>query len=262
MEERYEIEEVLEVAKEAGRILLQNGAEIFRVEDTMARIASHYGVKDHNFYVLSNAVFVNGSSPQGEGFYTTLADVPMKGAILEKVVMVNQLSRDINKCNYSLQQARAKLKEIDSIKPKPWWEVVLGSILATAGFCGIFGGGMLDCTASAVVGFLMGFFMAYVFPHLSKIAGNILGSALAAALCILFWSFGFGTGLSQMIIGSVILFIPGVAFANGIRELAAEDYVSGVIKLLDAILVFFCITLGVCISLFVHGLIFGGMITL
>ena len=33
-------EEVLRLASEAGRILLQNGAEISRVEDTMERIAS------------------------------------------------------------------------------------------------------------------------------------------------------------------------------------------------------------------------------
>ena len=37
--------EVLETAMEAGHILLENGAEIFRVEETMERIAAHYGVE-------------------------------------------------------------------------------------------------------------------------------------------------------------------------------------------------------------------------
>ena len=45
-------EEVLRLASEAGRILLQNGAEISRVEDTMERIATHYGVQGENFFVL------------------------------------------------------------------------------------------------------------------------------------------------------------------------------------------------------------------
>ena len=41
--ETYDSKEVLDFASEAGRILLENGAEISRVEETMERIASHYG---------------------------------------------------------------------------------------------------------------------------------------------------------------------------------------------------------------------------
>ena len=45
---------VLDLAMEAGRILLDAGAEIFRVEETMKRIAKAYGiekfVKYRNFY--------------------------------------------------------------------------------------------------------------------------------------------------------------------------------------------------------------------
>ena len=53
--------EVLEVASIAGHILLENGAEISRVEDTMERIASHYGVDSGHFFVLSNGIFTTGS---------------------------------------------------------------------------------------------------------------------------------------------------------------------------------------------------------
>ena len=34
---------VLDCAMQAGSILLKNGAEIFRVEETVARMCSHYG---------------------------------------------------------------------------------------------------------------------------------------------------------------------------------------------------------------------------
>ena len=52
--------EVLEVASEAGHILLENGAEISRVDDIMERIAAHYGVRSGNFFVLSNGIFTTG----------------------------------------------------------------------------------------------------------------------------------------------------------------------------------------------------------
>ena len=46
----------LDLAYEAGSILLENGAEISRVEETMRRIATHYGVEDEDFFVLSNGI--------------------------------------------------------------------------------------------------------------------------------------------------------------------------------------------------------------
>ena len=58
--EQADLTEVLEVASKAGHILLENGAEISRVEDIMGRIASHFGVDSGNFFVLSNGIFTTG----------------------------------------------------------------------------------------------------------------------------------------------------------------------------------------------------------
>ena len=58
--EDADLAEVLEVASKAGHILLENGAEISRVEDIMSRISSHFGVDSGNFFVLSNGIFTTG----------------------------------------------------------------------------------------------------------------------------------------------------------------------------------------------------------
>ena len=50
--------EVVELALLAGHILLENGAEIFRVEETMERICAHFGVESASEFVLSNGIFV------------------------------------------------------------------------------------------------------------------------------------------------------------------------------------------------------------
>ena len=54
-------DKVLEFASEAGRVLLENGAEISRVEETMERIASNYGEEGEKFFVLSNGIFTTGN---------------------------------------------------------------------------------------------------------------------------------------------------------------------------------------------------------
>lgn len=41
---------------QAGELLLENGAEIFRVEETMDRICRHYGVESASQFILMNYI--------------------------------------------------------------------------------------------------------------------------------------------------------------------------------------------------------------
>ena len=251
--------EALAVASEAGHILLENGAEISRVEETMERIASHYGVDSKSFFVLSNGIFTTSSFNK----YANVEFIPFKGTQLDKVVAVNQLSRDIVSGKYTLDEAQARLQEIRTMPPHPVWEQVLASALGSAGFCIVFGGGMLDCAASFVCGILLWLFVLYVTaPHMSKIVGNIVGGLFVTGLCILFHRAGFGHSLPNMIIGAIIPLIPGVPFVNGVRDLANEDYIAGATRLLDALLVFFCIAAGVMLAFVCDRLVTGSMIVL
>ena len=45
-------DEVMKLAMQAGELLLENGAEIFRVEETMDRICRHYGVESASQFIL------------------------------------------------------------------------------------------------------------------------------------------------------------------------------------------------------------------
>ena len=91
-------------------------------------------------------------------------------------------------------------------------------------------------------------------PHLSKIVGNISGGALVTAICILLFTAGIGDHLNFMVIGSIMPLIPGVPFTNSIRD------ISGSVRMLDALLVFFCIAIGVGIGFSLIGGMMGGML--
>lgn len=252
-----ETSQAMEVATMAGHILLENGAEISRVEETMDRIASHYGVDSRNFFVLSNGIFSTGRR------FASVEFIPFKGTQLDKVVAVNQLSREIERGGYTLQEARERLKQIRAMKSKPKWEQILASALGSAFFCIIFGGSLADSVVDFFSGALLYFFVLNVFaPHLSKIFGNICGAALATLFCLLSYRLGFGDSLGNMIIGAVIPLIPGVSFTNGIRDIANEDYIAGMTRMLDALMVFFCIALGVMLVFIVDGRITGSIIAL
>lgn len=257
--ETFTSEDVLEVASEAGHILLENGAEISRVEDTMERISSHYGVHTGHFFVLSNGIFTTSSSNK----YANVEFIPIRGIQLSKVVEVNRLSYRIAAGKVSLTQARAELDAIRDEPMKPAWEQIVGSAFGAAGFCAVFGGGIMDCAAAFVVGTLLYLFLLFVSSrYLSKIVGGICNSLVATLLCLASYRLGFGSSLSNIIIGAIMPLIPGVPFVNGVRDLADSDYIAGTTRLTDAMLGFFCIALGVGTSFVLDGSIFQGMIEL
>ncbi len=67
---------VMELALQAGHLLLENGAEIFRVEDTMDRICHHYGVESGNEFVLSNGIFITAGDDR-EKFFAKVQHIPV-----------------------------------------------------------------------------------------------------------------------------------------------------------------------------------------
>ena len=247
----------LDLAYEAGSILLENGAEISRVEETMRRIASHYGVEGEDLFVLSNGIIATDKN------YARSRFIPIKGASLDKVVAVNQLSRKVEQGEYSLEKLEYRLKQIRAMKGKPAWEQILASAVGSAAFCIIFGGSFMDSLASFIAGLILWVFMLFVASkQLSRIVGTASGGLIATLICFGLYRIGLGNHLSNMIIGAIIPLIPGVAFTNGIRDMANEDYIAGVTRLLDAMLTFFCIALGVAMAFVLDMEIFGEMLVL
>ena len=254
---------VLETAMEAGHLLLENGAEIFRVEETMERICRSFGVAQCSFFVLSNGIFTTGGQADGPsgGQFARVQHIPVKGTQLDRVVAVNQLSREIAQGKYTIDQVRGELERIRTMPGKAPWLQVLASGVGSGAFCFLFGGSLADSGAAFAAGLLLYIFVLWAAaPHMSRIIGNILGGALVTMICVGCRAIGFGDNLNSMIIGSIIPLVPGVSFTNGIRDLADGDYISGSVRLLDAILVFLCVAIGVGVTLSIYHRIGGRIV--
>lgn len=262
MEETHTDKEVAQLALQAGYILLQNGAEIFRVEETMDRICLHYGVRSFNSFVLSNGIFVTAfcHTPDGEEIFARVRHLPFCGTRLDKVAAINQLSREISDGKYTVSQAREQLSRIRNLPGKRNRTQILASGVGSAAFCILFGGNFSDGAAAFVAGFLLYcFLLGFGNRHLSKIMGNIAGGLLVTLICGLLYRCGLGQDMHAMIIGSIIPLIPGVAFTVAIRDIANGDYISGAVRMLDAMLVFFCIAFGVGAGIYVLHFWMGGV---
>ena len=70
---------------------------------------------------------------------------------------------------------------------------------------------------------------------------------------------GLGITLGPMISGTIMPLVPGVAFTNGIRDIANGDYISGAVRMLDAILIFLSIAIGMGVMFMIYHRLTGGV---
>lgn len=251
---------VLNAAMEAGHILLENGAEISRVEETMERICRHYGVMTGEFFVLSNGIFTTAGQTSDKTF-ARVQHIPVKGARMDKIVAVNQLSREIENGEHEdIEEVERILEDIRNMRGFSSWQHILASGVGSGFFCVLFGGGVIDCTCAFIAGLIIYIFVLKVSaPHLSKIVGNIFGGMLAVLISLAFYHTGVGISMSPMISGTIMPLVPGIAFVNGIRDIANGDYISGAVRLLDAMLIFLCIAIGMGAVFMVYHTLTGGI---
>lgn len=263
---------VLELTTRIGEVLLKNGGEIFRVQETMQRIARAYGVKQFHVYVLANGIFtsieedgqkmcrqlVQEDACQGADDACQVRYVPLSSVHLGRVAAVNNLSREIVEKRCTMEQAWQRIEEIDQIPFTSQLFQVLASGVGSAAFCYLLGGSVLDSLASFLSGLLVWCFVLFLSAHkANKIMLNILSSALVTLTGVLFFHFIFGENMDKIIIGSIIPLLPGVPLTNSIRDFLNGDYLSGTIRMIDAVLVACCIALGVGIVLSLFTMITG-----
>ena len=124
------VKKIVDMALEAGRILLKNGGEIFRVEETITRICNHYGIEKVDIFTLSHGLFVSAEDEKGE-VYTRVKHIPLAGSHLGIVADVNELSRQIAEGKVTVDEAVKRLREIDQTPPLAWYYQIVGAGLGS-----------------------------------------------------------------------------------------------------------------------------------
>ena len=256
-QEEYE-RRVLETALRAGSLLLGHGAEIFRVEETMYRLCRHYGVHSSSAFVLSNGIFLSAGS-QKEPVYFAVRHLPSWETRLDRVAAVNQLSREVEEKNYTLDEVNERLDQIQNMPGRPKWSQVLAAGIACACFAFLFGGNWGVMLSDFLTGVILYLFILTAGSSLSKITNNILSGALITSCCILFYRIGLAGELRPLMMGAILPMVPGIPFTNGIRDLADGDYISGSVRMLDAILVFMSLGAGGGVVFLLYHYVLGGV---
>ncbi|MFT8872387.1 MAG: threonine/serine exporter family protein [Sporolactobacillus sp.] len=239
--------EVAAVCVLAGRILLKNGAETFRVEDTMNRIACNFAINDAQSFVTPTGIIFSIENTD----ITKLERISERATDLRKVTAVNDLSRQIAAGRLTVAQAYRALREIaDSKRAYPVWLQILAAAGASSCFLLMFLGNWNDVIPAFLAG-AVGQAGAIYMHRLTKIKffSEFIASLAVGLVVLVSCKTGFGMQLSQIIFAAVMPLVPGVPITNAVRDLMSGDLVSGLSKFAEAALTAFAIGIGIVFAL-------------
>lgn len=235
---------LMELVSRIGCQITMGGAETYRVEESVNRILTAYGVESR-VYSVPNSLIITIVIP-GQPPMTQLCRIDHKGNDLDAVERYSNLGRRICAQKPDLETAMQWLEEVGKTRKHYRLPVLLaGHILVGWGFCIFFGGSLVDSLCAAACGLLLG-----VAEHLmSKLQTNVFFQKISAAFLMAFFAYCVSTfanipNVDSAVIGPLMLLVPGLLFTNAMRDIIFGDTTSGINRVVEALLIAVAVALG------------------
>ncbi len=233
-----------------GEAMYCAGAEISRIEDTLYRLGKAYGAEHVSIYALTSSIVVTMEFP-GEATITQSRRIRRRDSFdLKKLEVLNSLSRECTAQLLPVDELRRRVLAILEEQPKQSM-ILLGEILAASAFAVFFGGALLDALAAAAFACCIYLLQRYMQPLCQgRIFFNIITSFLVGSMicgiCRLIPVLHAG----QIMIGDIMVLIPGIAITNSMRYALSGDSISGIEKLIDSVLLAGGIAVGFTLAIY------------
>lgn len=236
---------LMDMAALAGEIMLNSGAEVYRVEDTVSRILGKSGMERIDVFALATGLFVTISDP-GVGAFTVIKRVDRHATNLNRIYSVNNVSRKFCQGEMTVLQAQEELLQIAAEREYGFLYKCFGYVMTTGFFAILFGGSFLDCLAAAAVGLVLALAVAGAGRlRFNDFCQNASGSFALAMAALLLKGIFLAMNLDAVIISAIMPMVPGVTFTSAIRDTLNGDYSSGVAKMAEAVVVALAVAFGV-----------------
>lgn len=240
--------ELMNIALKAGEIMLTSGAEIYRVEETIVRISSCYDVPCESF-VLPTGIFISIQNEDGNA-HTAFKRIRERKVDLNRIERVNSLSRSLQSSKLSYEDIAEELKIIESARqhifPLRVAAAAISSFVFTVLFQGSWYDGMAALTIGAITYLLREILVRKGFFQFVEVflAGLVVGFLSIVAV-------QYFPLLNQykIIIGSAILYLPGISITNGIKDALYGDLVASLTRLGEALLLVAILVAGVSVAI-------------
>lgn len=249
------INKLLQVSTLAGKILLESGAETYRVEETIVIICTSFGADNAESFVTPTGIMV--SVTYDKTVSTLVKRITSRGVDLNKIDQINSLSRKIQNTPMHIDDFNKELLNISNGDRYSPFVTLISSSIAAGCFSLMFGGNFKDFVSAALIGSIIKIIAVICQKlNINDFFINSLCGGIAALLAIFLLKLNISSNIDKTIIGSIMLLVPGLTVTNAIRDTIAGDILSGLTKTAEAVFVALSIAVGTgaILSLFLNSI--------
>lgn len=239
-----------DVILKAGHILMKSGAETQRVEETMRHMARALRLEDFDAYVVNRGLMASGRDAAGQR-QAQVISIPETQIDLAKIEQVNALSRSlVAEPQHSLASIYRDLENIDKHQEYSLASSLFAYFFGAGSFSLALGSSLVDSLVSSFAGLLLGIAYYFLGPHIrTRFLLAIIGSFVITLFVNIAYSVGFGDSRSAMMLGALMVIVPGAFFVSSVREISESNYFVGMALLLTALLTCISISAGVAATM-------------
>lgn len=235
---------LLDLATDLGYELAMSGAETFRIEESITRVLASYGVQAEAF-AIPNYLVVSIITDNGKPI-TRMRRIGQHGNDLDSVEKFNGLSRAL--CNRK-PEPKIGLEWLKMVKSQKIYYsrpvMYLGNFLGALGFALFFGGNWTDGICAGICGLLVGFLTQFLEDMKANHFFRTIAAAFAMSLLAYVMSaMGIAPNVDAVVIGTLMLLVPGLLFTNAMRDIIYGDTNSGVNRIVQVLLIAVALALG------------------
>ncbi len=253
-----QVNQLLSCTLEILQMMLESGAEIYRVEESARRVCQAYGARRADVYATTSNIILSVEVEEDE-IKTHTRRIQQIVTDIERMDRLNSLVRRMASEHPDLSEIR---REINAIKQTPVYSdpvTILFYGITAGAFYVFFGGRSLWGTLyGTLIGLCVGV-LSILFPRMqtNRFVGRFLCSLLACSAAFAGRSMGLAEDVGFLIIGNIMTLIPGIGLTNSLRDLFAGDSISGALRMIDALILAASIACGYIITTFLFGGVVG-----
>ena len=239
-----EYSKLLDLASDLGYELAMSGAETFRVEESITRVLAAYEIEAEAF-VIPNCMHISIEPVLGRP-QTRMRRIGAHGHDLDAVERYSNLSRRICQERPAPEIAAQWLAEAKAQKRQYSYPLyLLGNAVGALGFAILFGASITDALLSGLCGIVVGLILTWM-DHLGA---NEFFRTIAAAFPMALLGYTLNAFFPAVrsdcvIIGALMILVPGLLFTNAMRDIIYGDTNSGINRIVQVLLIAAAIALG------------------
>lgn len=240
------VSKTIDVGALAGRMLIESGAEMWRVEDTIKHIINHNPEIEAEAFTSLTGVLVN---LQDDSSATRFVQVAKRGINMNKIHIINHLSRQYSENVIDIDELKQRLLELSKSKSLyPLWLQTLGAGLESAFLMITFTQkyDWFDLPLTFVAGALGYIVTWYVGEHVKiRFMSEFLGALTVGISVVIGVRLNLGISISNIIIGAIMPLVPGVPMTTALRDIFEGNLLSGIERMIESLIVISAIAFGI-----------------